>query len=102
MTDTRLQHKRVAVRETDDGGRHFVGFNPQTGKARVSSPIVSFDPALMSGTTRSGRVYTLFGEPDHGAATGLAWGVWCMRNGIDPTTTRTADIAGTASPAAKQ
>lgn len=63
--------------------RHFVGFNLTEGFGRVSSKIVQFDPKLLRGITRSGRVYELVGEPGYGSADGrYVWDVWCARNQI--------------------
>jgi hypothetical protein len=90
------------IRETAEGGRHFVGLNPQKKNARISSAIVEFDSVMMTGKTRSGRVYTLLGEPDPGRMNDLAWAAWCTGNGIDPRTTSVAHVAGTASPAYPQ
>lgn len=42
---------------------YFVGRCKDTGQSRVSSAIRYFDPDKCRGTTHSGRVYALLGEP---------------------------------------
>lgn len=52
---------RWQVFETPDGTRHFCGYATAQREGRVSSAVVAFDPATMSGRTASGRVYRLEG-----------------------------------------
>lgn len=51
------------VIELHDGERHFVGYCVENCEGRVSSPIKSFDPATLRGSTATGRVYQLKGAP---------------------------------------
>lgn len=46
-----------------DGNLHLVGRNALTGSGRRTTPLQQFDAATMTGTTESGRRYTLLGEP---------------------------------------
>lgn len=62
--EIRLVH--WAIFELPDGDRHFAGC-ADSGGGRVSSKVVSFDPATRRGVTRTGRVYELGGAP------GLDW-----------------------------
>lgn len=43
--------------------RYFVGRCVETGQSRISSAIRYFDSTKLRGTTFSGRVYALVGEP---------------------------------------
>lgn len=52
-----------AVIKTERDEMHFVGYSEALGHARVSSPIVTFDPGTRSGATSTGRKYTLVGNP---------------------------------------
>lgn len=60
-----LTLKDWSVIEPPDGERHFVGYCVENCEGRVSSPIKSFDPATLRGSTATGRVYQLKGEPGH-------------------------------------
>jgi len=70
------------VMETDEGTRHFVGYNLM-GEGRVSSAIQTFDRDHMVGQTRSGRVYKLKGPPGHNSDADYVWGRWRDINGIN-------------------
>ena len=48
---------RWCIFETENGSRHFVGVDMLDSSGRVSSPIVTFDPVTLQGTTQSGRIY---------------------------------------------
>jgi hypothetical protein len=60
--------------------RHFVGYNHVTGEGRVSSPIVSWDPATRQGITRSGRRYELLGPPGVNAESEYVFAAWLRSN----------------------
>lgn len=55
------------VLETDTGARHLCGYASREREGRVTSAVVTFDPARSSATTSSGRVYRLVGRPGHDA-----------------------------------
>ncbi|AQV92539.1 hypothetical protein BJN34_01340 [Cupriavidus necator] len=55
--------ERWRVIQADRESRHFVGFSVEDQDGRVSTPIVSFNPAERSGLTASGRRYVLVGPP---------------------------------------
>jgi len=44
-------------------GFHFIGYDIRCRQGAVSSKIDQFDPAMMRGVTRSGRIYQLVGMP---------------------------------------
>lgn len=67
---------RWSVRETETGDRHFVGFNVRNLEGRVSTAIRSFDPTTGSGTTMSGRVYTLKGPAGYDGDAEWVWALW--------------------------
>lgn len=71
-----------SVRELPDGDRHFVGYNLTEGEGRVSSKILSFDPRTMTGTTRSGRKYTLLGTPGVNMDAEYVWEGWARINSV--------------------
>lgn len=74
-----------AVVEADDG-RHFCGIDQtdMIGMLRVSTFMLKFDMTTMTGTTRSGRVYTLIGEPAGLIGRSLAlWEDWAALNNIE-------------------
>lgn len=56
--------------------RHFIGYNVEDQEGRVSSAIQNFDPKVAQGTTRSGRVYELIGEPGRDPDGEYVWENW--------------------------
>ncbi|MFL9900021.1 hypothetical protein PQR71_18010 [Paraburkholderia fungorum] len=54
--------ERWSIRESNIGGRHFVGFDVNEQDGRASTPIVSFDPKTRVGITSTGRQYHLLGK----------------------------------------
>lgn len=81
-----------------DDGHHFVGRHGVSGKGRVSSAIATWDPDTMSGTTSSGRRYSLSGPPgQEGGASELVWLAWAASNGI----VEYSDVTAEYSPAAR-
>ncbi len=44
---------------------------------RVSSPIVTFDPVAMQGTTQTGRIYELVGRKGWSLNVEYVWIRWC-------------------------
>ncbi len=62
--------------------RHFVGYNTREREGRVSSTIVSFDKETMKGVTRSGRVYSLFGDGGSDPDARYVLGRWLEINDI--------------------
>ncbi len=72
------------ILETAAGDRHFVGFRPERGTARVSSAIVELDTTTRVGVTRSGRRYVLDGPPGVDITEGdFVWTAWCQVNHVD-------------------
>lgn len=71
-----------AVYELPDGDRHFVGYNTVTGDGRVSSKIMEFDKATMTGTTRSGRKYRLDGISQMSNDAQYVWNIWAKYNKV--------------------
>ncbi|BEH39280.1 hypothetical protein GTC3P0254_13980 [Burkholderia pseudomallei] len=49
---------------------------------RVSSPIVTFDPVTLQGTTQSGRVYELVGRKGWSLDGEYIWKRWCELNEV--------------------
>lgn len=89
-----LTHYRIFAA---DDGRHFAGVIERTGKARVSTFIVDWDPDNMVGTTSSGRRYRLSGPPGTNGIAEYAWRTWSSKYGIDEST----DVTDEYSPAAR-
>ncbi|MGY3581979.1 hypothetical protein ACVIGB_001098 [Bradyrhizobium sp. USDA 4341] len=81
-----------------DDGHHFAGLNEVTGKGRVSTAIATWDPDTMTGTTQSGRRYSLQGPPDESGMAKAAWLAWSMRHGISDFTDVTVDYSPAARP----
>ena len=70
------------VYQLPDGDHHFVGYNLLEGAGRVSSKIVAFNKDTMIGTTRSGRIYKLQGEPGTSMQAVYVWNAWLNFNDI--------------------
>lgn len=64
------------IRELPNGDRHFVGYNDESCEGRVSTKIVRWDLALMTGQTNSGRVYKLIGESGYNGDAEYVWDMW--------------------------
>ena len=73
---------RWCIFETDNGSRHFVGMDMLDSSGRVSSPIVTFDPVTLQGTTQSGRVYELVGRKGWSLDGEYIWKRWCELNEV--------------------
>ena len=73
--------------------RHFVGYCPGNVEGRVSSPIVSFDHVRLRGTTASGRVYALAGEPGTDADADYVFEIWMRINEVAQSKDVPAEIA---------
>jgi len=68
---------RWTVRElSSTGTRHFVGYNMVENEGRVSSAIVDYDTETKMGTTSSGRVYELYGQPGYNGDAEYVWERW--------------------------
>jgi hypothetical protein len=63
--------------ETEDESRYFVGRDMFDSSGRVSSPIVTFDPVAMQGTTQTGRIYELVGRKGSSLNVEYVWMRWC-------------------------
>lgn len=68
---------RWRILETEDGSRHFVGVDMFDSSGRVSSPIATFDPATLLGTTQTGRIYELVGRKGSSLDVEYVWMRWC-------------------------
>ena len=73
----RIPLSQWRIFETDDGSRHFVGVDMFDRSGRVSSPIVSFDPVAMQGTTHTGRIYELVGVKGSSLIAEYVLARWC-------------------------
>lgn len=74
---SRIPLSRWRVFETEDGSRHFVGVDMFDSSGRVSSPIVTFDPVTMEGTTHTGQIYELIGPKGSSLTADYVWSRWC-------------------------
>lgn len=72
--------------------RHFVGYNSTNQEGRVSSEIITFDPAEARGVTNSGRVYQLRGRPGLNSDAEYVWNFWKSINKITQVTDVTNEI----------
>ncbi len=57
--------------------RHMWGHDVASNQGRASTAIMTFDPATMTATTRSGRNYVLAGLPGDSPLGKAAWEKWC-------------------------
>lgn len=71
-----------SVFETERGEHHFVGRCVDSETGRVSSAIASFDMGARTGTTRSGRLYHLVGDPGSDPDGMHTWEVWKHINAV--------------------
>lgn len=62
--------------------RHLVGWNVESTKGRVSSPIEVLDPERRLAKTRSGRVYELRHGPGLNGDAFTTWCRWKARHGL--------------------
>jgi hypothetical protein len=83
------------VVEIDVGTRHFVGYNAEGREGRVSTAIVSFDPATGKGRTASGRVYQIEGRPGLNGDAVYVWDAWCLVNSVKSFVDVTASVMST-------
>lgn len=60
--------------------RHFIGYNEEEQGGQISGPIVKFNRLLMTGRSRSGRVYNLVGPAGTCYEAEQVWQEWCRRN----------------------
>lgn len=74
--------RRWRVMETERGEHHFVGQCVASNTGRVSSAIVSFDRQSRTGRTRSGRRYTLIGDPGDDPDGMHTWSIWVISNNV--------------------
>lgn len=73
---------RWIVRRDGSGNCYFVGFKDGGLTARLSTPIIEFDPATHCGRTSSGRIYELVGAVGEHRDAELAWLVLSALFGI--------------------
>lgn len=62
--------------------RHVVGWNVESTKGRVSSPVEAVDPERRLVRTRSGRVYELRHGPGLNGDAFTTWCRWKARHGL--------------------
>ncbi|KVM72546.1 hypothetical protein WJ61_00875 [Burkholderia ubonensis] len=74
---SKIPLSRWRIFETEDGSRHFVGIDMFDSSGRVSSPITTFDPVNMQGTTQTGRIYELVGQRGSSLHVDYVWERWC-------------------------
>ncbi|KWC66603.1 hypothetical protein WL76_27420 [Burkholderia ubonensis] len=74
---SKIPLSRWRIFETEDGSRHFVGIDMFDSSGRVSSPITTFDPVNMQGTTQTGRIYELVGQSGSSLHVDYVWERWC-------------------------
>jgi hypothetical protein len=81
-----LLERWLLIEATSDGvsSKHFVGHNVYEGVARVSSSIETFDKDKLTGTTYTGRAYTLVPDSE-GCDTNAMYVLdkWLNINGIE-------------------
>lgn len=84
---------RWQIFELPDGSRHFCGCHagPSIHEGRVSSPIVEFSPDTMIGSTRSGRTYSLEGDPGSDDDADRVKHAWLLYNGFELSDARPVD-----------
>ncbi len=87
-----LTLKDWSVIELPDGGRHFVGYCVENWEGRVSSPINSVDPRTLRGSTSTGRVYQLEGEPGYNRDAQYVLSNWLAMYKLNNCTDITADL----------
>jgi ATP-dependent Lon protease len=64
--------------------RHLVGYLPYYGEGRVTSAIQVFDKESKRIVTKSGRIYSLMGEPRYHPDGEYVWKRWkSLNNGQD-------------------
>lgn len=68
---------------------HFNGIEGRFGDSRFSSKIVEFDPATLTGKTRSGRLYQLVGETGNDREAEHIANAWMQMNSVDTKTVST-------------
>jgi len=75
------------------GSDHFlVGHVVETGRERVTTPVVTLDVREMRATSSSGRLYVLEGGPDKGNTAAYVWHWWSTGNTLGPWRDVTDDI----------
>lgn len=85
--------------ETPAGTRHFCGYARAQREGRVSSAVIAFDPATMSGRTASGRVYRLEGPRGSHPDADYVKSAWLARAGCESATVvEDLETIETASP----
>ncbi|MGF6902586.1 hypothetical protein [Paraburkholderia sp. GAS348] len=67
---------RWRIFETKGGSGHFVGVDMFDSSGRVSSPIVTFDPVILQGTTQTGRIYEPVGRKGSSLNVDHVWMRW--------------------------
>ena len=94
-----------SVKELPGGDRHLVGYCRENAEGRVSSRVVTFDPAQGIVETISGRVYRLCGRPGIDMDALYVWDAWCRMNHVDrarDVTEEVAEAMASASPGGAQ
>ena len=68
--------------ETQTGDHHLVGHNMNDCEGRGSTAITDFNAVTAEVTTRSGRIYQLYGGPGYDSDGTWVWQIWSRRNSI--------------------
>jgi hypothetical protein len=89
--EPKLTLRRWFVIECTDGHRYVLGWCPERHEGRVSTAIISFDPASMTLRTQSGRLYLLAGEPGFDPDAAYTWGAYARVNELAPRRDATRD-----------
>lgn len=94
---------RWSIRECErtDGTRtrHLVGYNPRSCEGRVSSDITELNLEARTARTKSGRIYSLKGDPGQNSDAEYVWQQWLYlqkaKNDKDVTTNLWSKSYGT-------
>ncbi len=74
--------KEVVYGLNEHPTRHLIGYVLQESEGRVTSDIKSFDRKQMIITTRSGRCYQLYKQPDQNDDADYVWKHWKEINNV--------------------
>ncbi len=90
-----LTHWQIIETVEGKPSRHFVGYNGAGREGRVSSPIVTFDPATLRGITHTGRVYQLQGSSGINGDAEYVLGHWKVGYKVGVTDITDSAVKGT-------
>lgn len=78
--------------------RHLVGWNVESTKGRVSSPVAAIDPRRRRARTRSGGVYELRHGPGLNTEAFSTWCRWKSKHGLEQELDVSDDVAALLAP----